>query len=84
MRTDRKQLFRTLSGAYDSKGNVQLNGIRLPAFDKNRVVKGHDFEFFDGDCAYDIILGRDFLTKIGMNLKYDDLTLEWKGNIILI
>ncbi len=45
-------------------------------FDKNHVVKGHDFEVFEGDCAYDIILGGDLLAKVGMNLKYDDLTVE--------
>ena len=82
MRTDRKQLFHTLAGAYASKGNVQLNGIRLPAFDKNRVVEGHDFEVFEGECAYDIILGGDFLAKVGMNLRYDNLNVKWLGNTI--
>ncbi len=65
-----------LTGAYASKGNVQLNGIRLPGFDKKRMVEGHDFEVFEGDCAYDIILGGDFLEKVGMNLKYDTLMVE--------
>ena len=27
-----------------------------------------------------MILGGDFLQKIGMNLHYDDLTIEWLGN----
>ncbi len=35
VRTDKQQLFCTLAGAYASKGNVQISGIRLPAFDKN-------------------------------------------------
>ncbi len=46
MGTNKRQLFGTLAGAYASKENVQLNGIRLPAFDKNRMVEGHDFEVF--------------------------------------
>ncbi len=29
-----------------------------------------------------IILGGDFLAKVGINLKYDDLTVEWLGNTI--
>ena len=68
IRTDKKQLFRTLAGAYASKGNVQLNGIILPAFDKNRMVKAHNFEVFEGDFSYDIILGGNVLAKVGMNL----------------
>ncbi len=82
MRTNQKQLFRTLAGDYASKGNIQMNGIRLPAFDKNRVVGGHNFKVFEGDCTYDIILGGYFLAKVGMNLKYDNLTVEWIGNTI--
>ena len=35
---------------------------------------------FDQQCHYDIILGGDFLRKIGMNLHYNDLTIEWLGN----
>ena len=27
-----------------------------------------------------MILGRDFLQNIGMDLHYDDLTIEWLGN----
>ena len=84
MRTNRKKLFRTLAGAYASKGNIQMNGIRLPVFEKNRVVEGHKFEVFEGECAYDIILGGDFLAKVGMTLRYDDLTVEWLGNTILM
>ena len=54
--------------------------MRLPAFDKNRIIAEHDFMVFDQQCSYDIILGGDFLRKIGMNLHYNDLTIEWLGN----
>lgn len=76
------KMFNTLAGAYASKGSVRLEGMRLPAFDKNRVIADHSFEVFDADCNYDIILGGDFLTKIGMNLQYKDLTIEWYGNVV--
>ena len=77
-----KQVFNTLAGAYASQGSVKLNGMRLPAFDKNRVIATHQFEVFDADCRFDIILGADFLEKIGMNLRYEDLTIEWLGNTV--
>ena len=77
-----KQMFNTLAGAYASLGTVDVEGMRLPAFDKNRIINSHDFEVFDADCKYDVILGADFLSRIGMNLIYENLTIEWLGNII--
>ena len=77
-----KQMFNTLAGAMASNGRATIRGMRLPAFDKNRIIDQHEFEVFDADCRYDVILGGDFLAKIGMNLKYDDLVIEWYGNTI--
>ena len=37
---------------------------------------------FDSDCRYDVILGADFLDKIGMNLLYKTLQIEWLGNVM--
>ena len=79
-----KQMFNTLAGAYASLGTVDVHGMRLPAFDKNRLIDSHDFEVFDADCKYDVILGADFLPKIGMNRKFSNLTIKWLGNIIRI
>ena len=63
-----KQMFNTLAGAYASQGSIEMRGMRMPAFDKNRIIDHHSFEVFDSDCKYDVILGGDFLRKIGMNL----------------
>ena len=35
---------------------------------------------FDGDCKYDIILGTDFLSKSGIDVKYSMGILEWFDN----
>ena len=70
----------TLAGTCAPLGSVELKGMRLPAFDKNRIIAEHDFMVFDQQCSYDIILGGDFLRKIGMNLHYNNLTIEWLGN----
>ena len=54
--------------------------MQLPAFDKNIIITEHDFMVFDQQCSYDIIIGGGFLRKIGMNLRYNDSTIEWLGN----
>ncbi|KAL7543066.1 hypothetical protein ACHAWF_007321, partial [Thalassiosira exigua] len=74
--------MQTLAGAYTPLGRVHVKGMRLPAFDKNRVIEDHEFYVFDQQCKYDIILGNDFLRKIGMNLKYETLEIEWMGNTV--
>ena len=37
---------------------------------------------FETDYRYDVILGGDFLTKVGVNLTYKELKVEWLGNTI--
>ena len=75
-------LMQTIAGTYAPVGTAEMTGIRLPAFDKNRVVKEHNFQVFQGDCRYDVILGSDFLTKVGMKLDYEKLEIEWLGNTV--
>lgn len=56
--------------------------MRLPGFDKNRIIAEHEFHVFDAASQYDVVLGGDFLSKVGMNLKYDSMEVEWFGNTI--
>ena len=74
--------MRTLAGTYSPQGTVRMGGIKLPAFDKHRVIEEHEFHVFESDCRYDVILGGDFLEKIGMNLLYQTLDIEWLGNVM--
>ena len=77
-----RKLMRTLAGTYCPQGTVRMDGIKLPAFDTHRVINEHEFHVFESDCRYDVILGSDFLEKIGMNLLYQTLEIEWLGNIM--
>ena len=63
-------LMNTLAGAYAPLGSVSMKGMRLSAFDTNRIIDEQNFMVFDKPCNYDIILGGYFLRKIGMNLNY--------------
>ena len=72
----------TLAGTYTPLGPATMEGLRLPSFDKNRIIDDHEFLVFDADCRYDVIIGIDFLTKVGMDLNYKELIIEWVGNAI--
>ena len=42
-----RMLMNTLAGTYAPRGSVEIKGMRLPAFDKNRILAEHDFIVFD-------------------------------------
>ncbi len=55
-----------------------MHNLRLPEFDKNRNVDQQKaFVFQSETCKSDVILGADFLTKTGIDVKYSTGTMEW-------
>ncbi len=60
----------TLAGPYISSEMVVLRNLRLPELDKNRNVDQQKALMFDADFSrYDVILGADFLSKTGIDVK---------------
>ena len=72
----------TISGVYESGGEVSLQNICLTELDKNILVNNQTSLVFDSDCCYDVILGSNFLQKAGIDIKYSTGRVEWFGNTI--
>ena len=70
----------TLAGSCKTKEVVVMRNPRLPELDKNHVLDQQKALVFDGDCKYDVILGADFLSKFGIDIKYSTGTIEWLDN----
>ncbi len=71
----------TLAGSYTSSEMVVLCNLRLPELDKNRNVDQQKALIFDADsCRYDVILGAEFLSKTGIDVKYSTGAIEWFEN----
>jgi hypothetical protein len=71
----------TLAGTYTSTEVVIMHKLRLPEFDMNRNVNQRKALVFQSEtCKYNIILGADFLTKTGIDVKYSTGTMEWFDN----
>ena len=61
----------TLAGKLQAREVVTLRVLRLPEFDKNRRVSQQKALVFDNDhVKYNIILGKNFLSKTGIKLNY--------------
>ena len=54
-----------------------MRNLRLPELNKNRVVTQQKALVFNGACIYDVILGADFLSKSGIDIKYSSGIIEW-------
>ena len=71
----------TLAGSYTSSEMVVLRNLRLSELDKNHNVDQQKALIFDADsCRYDVILGADFLSRTGIDVKYSTGTIEWFDN----
>ena len=69
--------FKTLAGKLSSTQAVTLRDLKLPEFDKNRRITEQRALVFDNpSITYDIILGTDFLSKVGMKLDYQRNRME--------
>ncbi len=68
----------TLAGSYTSSEIVVLlRNLRLPELDKNCNVDQQKTLVFDADfCRYNVMLGADFLSKTGIDVKYSTGIIE--------
>jgi len=70
-----------LAGTYQSSAMVVMRNLRLPEFDKNRNAEQQKALIFESEtCKYDVILGADFLTKTGIDVRYSTGTIQWFEN----
>ncbi|GFH61911.1 hypothetical protein CTEN210_18387 [Chaetoceros tenuissimus] len=56
---------------------VTLQQVILPEFSRSLQIESFDAVVMDGRSNYDIILGRDFLQKIGLILDFENLQIKW-------
>ena len=67
----------TVAGSFSSSVEIDFQGIRLPEFYRNRTIDGFKAMVFNADCRYDVILGRDFLSVVGLQLDWKDNGMTW-------
>ncbi len=72
------KLVRILAGCLKTQEVVMMQYLSLPKFDKNRYMnQQQDLVFDNNSIKYDIILGINFLSKIGIKLNYSEGNMEW-------
>ena len=75
--------FSTTAGSFKTSAHVNLQDFRLPEFNMTRTVKEVKCYVFDNrSVPYDLILGRDFLNQVGIDVRSSTLSCEWLGDSI--
>ena len=75
--------IKTLSGQAMAQQVITLRDIRLPEFDKNQRISQQKALVFDNNnCRYDMILGTNFISKIGIKLDYNQGELLWYDSML--
>ena len=49
----------------------------LPEFHRTRTLTTMKAQIFEANCRYDLILGRDLLTSLGIVINFENKTMIW-------
>ena len=68
----------TKAGSFKTKRSCEIE-FTLPAFHENRKIHCNAYvdESHQESCNYDMIIGRDLLHSLGINLLFDTAEVEW-------
>ena len=56
-----------------------MEDISFSEFGGSKRVQEQSALVFEADCHYDLILGNDLLTKMGIIINFEDQSLSWMG-----
>ena len=77
LKDSKKTSWNTAAGVFKTEGTAKIDMI-LPEFYESRLIswKAH---VTPQDCGYDMIVGRDLLQELGMNINFSTNSVEWEG-----
>ena len=83
-RTITNMTTQTMAGSFSSSREVTLQQVLLPEFHRTRKVTTMKARIFEADCQYDLILGRDMLSSLGIVINFANKTMLWDHSQVAI
>ena len=74
-RTNDTQVWNTAAGAVETNQKVKVQ-FTLPEFYETTIIQ-HEMHVFKTKLNYDMIIGRDLLHTLGINLNFQELEISW-------
>ena len=72
----------TLASSFTSNESVDIHNLLLPEFHRMRHIEILPAKIFPKGCCYNMILGRDFMTELGIVLDFKRKMMEWDGSTV--
>jgi len=72
----------TTMGSFDSSSTVNLQEVKFPQFGNCIIGNVKAYVFDSPACRYDLIVGRDILLAMGINLDFHTKVTKWMGHQI--
>ena len=73
----------TTQGTYNCDEAVVLSNLSLPEFVNGWKITNLSAQVFNSEnCPYDIILGRDFMDGIGLDIQFSTGSIKWLDTIV--
>ena len=77
-----KAKLKTIAGDFMTNRNVTLRDLKLTEFDKSKVIDEQSAYVFDEPSQCDMILGRDFLNGIGLEMSFKTNSMKWMDIVV--
>ena len=81
LKQDNKTTWQRVGGNISTMETTQLQ-FCLPELHDSRIIKWKVHVHKGQGLRYDMIIGRDLMTKLGMIIDFNDQTLEWDKSYI--
>ena len=74
--------YKTAAGNFNSKYNMEID-LTLDEFGRSTKIK-HRFDLDENEdgIGYDMIIGRDLLTQLNIDVRFSDKTIKWEDQLI--
>ena len=77
-----KSSYKTAAGTFESRFNMSLT-FKLDEFGGNTKIH-HNFDLDENEdgIGYDMIIGRDLLNELNIDVRFSDKTIKWEDQLV--
>ena len=73
-----------MAGSFTSNQQLSLEALVFPEFSRHRTLEQAQARIFEAECRYDIIFGRDVLSRLGLVLDFNAKVMTWDESSVLM
>ena len=72
-----------MTGSFSSSQEVTLQQVLLPEFHRTHEITTMKAHIFEANCQYDLILGQDMLSSLGIVINFANKTMLWDHSLAM-